>query len=98
MDEGSIGHVLQRFVLHLFTFAGIYLAVDYGVEYARRKAPTWTEQILPAVLIVAFIGWNEVGDLQAGQPYFKVFTDLASWIVGAILTIWGLRRFVKDNK
>lgn len=94
----DITHILGRAILHMFSFAGIYLAAYFSIKVARAKAPHWTDKIIPALLIIGFIGWNEVGDIINGQSYVKAFTDLASWILGAVVSIWGLEKFEKAGK
>lgn len=89
----EIGHVIDRFIIHLFSATGVYLVAYFVTQWAGRKWPDWYDRVLPAVVIIGFLGWNELSNVQGGQPYFKAFTDLASWVLGFALGLWGLVRF-----
>lgn len=93
----SFIHILERFIIHVFSAAGVYLGVYFGVDFLRRRWPLWFTAILPAILVIGFVGWNEVGDLHRGQSYLKVFFDAASWSLGLGLTVWGLIRYKRKN-
>jgi len=94
----ELTHILERAMIHIFSSAGVYLAVMFTLAWIRRRWPYMLELVMPAILVVLFIGWNEVVNINDGQSYVKAFTDLASWVVGMGLTIWGLIRWRRPGK
>ena len=88
-----MAHILERWLIHFFSSAGVYLLVWFLIQWLTRRWPQWFNLVLPAALIIGFIGWNEVGNLHDGQAWIKVFTDLSSWVIGLGVSVWGLRRF-----
>lgn len=90
----TIGHVLERAIIHLFAGGSVYLLTYLLTDYAQKKWRLW-KMVLPALLAVGFIGWREAYDVANGQPFAKAITDWISWGLGLALAIYGLQRYIK---
>lgn len=87
-----IPHILTRAFVHIVSAAFVYLLIYFLTSFLERRLQHW-KLILPAVIALGYIGWNEVYDLSQGQSVVKAVTDAGSWIVGLGLAVWGLYRF-----
>lgn len=95
--EVTTVYALQRYALHVFLSASIYLLtfrVFYWIigklHWERMRG--WWALIAPAIFIYVFIVGREVYDVAHGDPIWKSFTDWSSWLVGFGLVIWGIYR------
>ena len=93
-----LGHILERFVIHFFSSAGVYLIALWGFWLLERKVSWWPkprgwwELILPALLSFLFISFREVFDVAGGGPVAKSVSDWISWSAGLGAALWALYR------
>lgn len=95
-----IGHVIERFVIHLFSSYGLVCGVWFCLSIVRKRAPRWLPDgwlalLVISALFVALCGFvREPWDAtQVGDPWWKSYTDFASWIIGSALACFGQYRF-----
>jgi len=89
--------VFERYVLHIFEAAAVYLlavAIFYWIvrKLGWRRMQGWWALVAPAVLAFLPISFREVFDVYNGDPIYKSFSDWSSWMVGFGLCIWGIYR------
>ncbi len=88
-----LAHIVSRFLLHVFASTSIYLAAYFLVGWLYRRHWDWGRLILPGVIVLALMTPNEVYDVAFGKdPFVKAVFDLISWVVGAGLSAWGVKR------
>lgn len=95
--EVTVMYVFERYVLHIFEAAAVYLlavAIFYWVvrKLGWRRMQGWWALVAPAVLAFIPISFREVFDVYNGDPIYKSFSDWSSWMVGFGLAIWGIYR------
>ena len=83
----SILHILDRAFIHVFMDLGLIVGLFAVLESLKLKLravlPTLPARLLAACLIIGIVvAGREAYDLNAGQPYAKVWTDYASHAVG----------------
>lgn len=95
--EITVFYVLERYALHIFEAAAVYLlavAVFYWIvrKLGWKRMQGWWALVAPAVLAFLPISFREVFDVYHGDPIYKSFFDWSSWMVGFGLAIWGIYR------
>jgi hypothetical protein len=93
-----IGHILERSLLHVLMSGSVYMMAFFVLHFAMRKNTKLTMAVIPALVVVGFIGLREPFDVANGQPLAKVITDYISWGVGMTLALVSLARYRKDVK
>lgn len=96
-------HILERFFLHLVSSTFITLAIYFLLRYLLRTYISLSLWISPntlhlitlsALLVFALLPLREPFDVYFGkQVWYKAIFDQASWLLGAILSAYGLYRF-----
>lgn len=97
-----IGHIVERFLIHLFSAMGLVVGVFFGLQslHRRQKMNGWLPSniggrlVFSGLVVFLIASMREVFDLHSGQPYVKVFTDWASWLIGLALGIWATYRLI----
>lgn len=100
-----LGHIVDRFIIHFFSSAGLVLATAHGIRVLTKilRNTDWLPAewkmrlVLSGLLVFAFSTLREAHDIANGQPLIKAYTDYASWLLGCGFSVWGLYRFVKDH-
>lgn len=95
-------HILERFLIHFFSSAGVLLCAVFAYATIVRRLPkaaTWLPSetfkkrmvfLSVVILLVAFA--REAWDVHKGQVIAKAFTDYASWALGLGCSIWAIVR------
>ena len=100
MEPVTFSHAAERFVIHFFSSAGVWLIALWGFWLLERKvrwwpAPGgWWELILPALLSFVGISFREVFDVAGGQPVAKAVSDWLSWVLGLGAAAWAFYRLI----
>ena len=92
-----IAHILERFVIHVFSGASVLILALVGFWYMERKVRSfrlngWMFFILPALVSFTLISFREIWDVSAGGPLIKSVTDWISWVIGIGGAAYGLYR------
>lgn len=103
------GHIFDRFIIHYYASAGVFLQVWFGLrllrdwknpkvpKYARKAAVFLVDhKVVLALVLLLPLGVWEYTNLQHGQTFVKGFFDFASWPLGYASTLWILK--VWDRK
>ena len=94
-----IAHIIERFVIHLFSGASVVLMALWGFWILERKIRWfpemrgWMFYIFPSLIAFVFISFREIFDVAAGGPLVKSITDWLSWVMGmggAVFTLYRL--------
>lgn len=94
----DLGHIVERFMLHVLLSAGVLLVAMALCDWAERRWSWWPRLagwwilVVPALASFALVSLREVWDVAHGQPAAKAVTDWISWILGLAAAIWGLYR------
>lgn len=90
-------HIADRFLIHFFSAYGLVSGAFFFLNWLRKRpaARQWLPQgylplfCLAAILVslIAFI--REPGDIHAGDWWVKSYFDLASWLLGSAVAVWG---------
>ena len=81
-------HIIDRFIIHLFSGASVALIALWGFWIIERKVKWWPEMrgwmfyIFPTLLAFVFISFREIWDVHNGGLLVKSVTDWISWILG----------------
>lgn len=96
-----IGHIAERFVIHLFSAMGLVVGTFFGIQsLQRRYAKGWLPSnvggrlLLSGFLVFGLTATREAWDVHNGQPFVKALTDYASWFIGLGLGIWATYRLI----
>ena len=82
------GHVLDRFVLHVFSGASVLIIFMYAWWLCERWVKGWPRLegwlffTVPGFIAFTVIALRESYDVAMGNPLQKSFFDHASWIIG----------------
>jgi hypothetical protein len=99
-----LAHIMDRFVIHFFSSAGLVLLLVHILGYIRRRVPDsvqWIPETIMQRLVVAalcvFAGsaLREGYDVSRGQPLAKAVTDHISWLLGTAMSVWAIYRLPK---
>ena len=91
-----ISHILERFVIHLFSSTGVLLLTLWGfwcLEIFVGWWPAlygWWQLVLPALICLMLTGSREIFDIKRGGLLVKSIIDWISWAVGLGLSFWGV--------
>ena len=93
-------HILDRFIIHLFSSAAVLMLAQVGFVYLERrwaKFPRWLLRgwfffIVPGMFAFLLIASREIYDVAVGNPPLKSYFDYLSWILGIGLASWGRLR------
>lgn len=87
------GHVLDRFVIHVFSAGGVSLLVLWlAARFVPPELlPGWTFYGVPLGVAFTCISFREIWDVRNGNPMTKSVCDFVSWIAGFGLSAWLLR-------
>lgn len=98
-------HILDRFVIHFFSSAGILLCALFALRFVCRRTRTEflpqtfrAQLVFAALAVFAFAALREAWDVHQGQSIVKAFTDYASWFLGCGCCAYGLHRLIKEAK
>lgn len=96
-----IAHILERFIIHLFSAMGLVVGTFFGLQSLhRRLKSSWLPAniggrlLLAGLLVFGLTAMREAWDVANGQPLVKAFTDYASWLIGLGLGIWATYRLI----
>lgn len=93
-----IGHIVERFVTHLFASAGCVLLAFMVLHAFRSSAwiPDQTRELLTVAALVVFgvIALREPYDVGRGGTVTKSIWDFASWALGCLLSCAGIWRII----
>jgi len=87
------GHVLDRFVIHVFSSGMVTLLLRYALYQLERRVLTarlggYMWYLLPAVLGPLLIFLREPLDVLHGGWWIKSYIDPVGWAVGALASTW----------
>lgn len=96
-DTWTLSHILERFIIHLFSGGSVFFLAFTGLDLCQRKRwlPRyygWWHLALPALLSFLFISLREVFDVAAGGWYVKSITDWISWVIGLGAAVYAVYR------
>ena len=83
-----IGHIIERFIVHLFSGALVVLAALWGFWIIERKVKWfpelkgWMFYIFPSLTAFILISFREVWDVANGGPVVKSVIDWIGWLAG----------------
>ena len=92
-ESRTFGHISARFIIHLFSAAGLYLWVLWAFCELEARVKWWPELrgwwqlIVPAMSIFMFLSFREIFDVDAGDWVWKSVIDWVSWILGYVLAM-----------
>lgn len=97
-----IGHIVERFIIHMFSAMGLVVGVFFGLQSLnrRQKMNGWMPSniggrlVLSGLLVFGVTAMREAWDVHNGQSVIKAFTDYASWGIGLALGIWATYRLI----
>lgn len=98
-----IGHIVERFIIHMFSAMGLVVGVFFGLQSLnrRQKMNGWMPSniggrlVLAGLLVFGVTAMREAYDVAVGgQPLIKAFTDYASWLIGLTLGVWAAYRLI----
>ena len=93
-----IGHVIERFIIHIFSGASVVLIALWGFWIIERKIKWfpelrgWMFYIFPSLIAFTFISFREVFDVANGGPVIKSLTDWTSWLIGLVFAVYTIYR------
>ena len=92
-------HIIDRFVIHFFSSAGILLCALFALRWAERRWKlSWlpytfkTQLIVAALAVFAISTLREAFDVYNGQLLIKAVTDYISWLTGLGCSVYALYR------
>ncbi len=86
-------HFISRFGLHVIASAAVYVLAYFLLIWLHRKHWEWGRLILPGVVVFALMASSEVYNVAFGKDaHLKAVFDLISWVAGAGLSAWGIKR------
>jgi hypothetical protein len=95
----TVGHIIERFVIHFFSATGLVLSVATFLRYAKRKKSyNWLPEgaratvIWAALVVFAASTMREAYDVSVGGWVVKSYFDYASWALGCGIGAWGIIR------
>ena len=96
----TFGHIVERFLIHLFSDPGIVLAVSFFLRFAKKKKnyswlPTGTRATLiwAALVVAIVVAGREAIDISNNGWVVKSYIDWFSHACGLGLGTWGLIRY-----
>jgi hypothetical protein len=98
-------HIIDRFLIHFFSSAGIVLAATFALATLQRRLRwPWLPSrvqgqiILSALLVFSVAVLREPYDVSRGDPLAKSISDFISWASGCGVSVWGLWRLTKRSR
>ena len=95
LGTSMVKHIADRFVIHFFSDAGIYLAAFIGFWYLGKftkfDLSGLARWIVPAAVLLLFIFLREPLDVAHGGPVLKSYIDLTSHALGLAWAVWATR-------
>jgi hypothetical protein len=97
-------HAIDRGLIHFVAVGGLMLAFLWGIRLLRKKKPSWDwlperclPQLIVAGIIIAFAAFiREPFDVAVvGDPVWKSYTDLGSWLAGVLFWPFVIRWVIK---
>lgn len=100
---GTFLHILDRFIIHLFSSAAVLMLAQVLFVYLERawsKFPSWLLRgwfffLVPGVFAFLLIASREIYDVATGNPPIKSYFDYLSWVLGIGLATWGRLRICR---
>jgi hypothetical protein len=94
-------HAIDRGIIHFFSSMGALTSAFFAFRVLVRRKPTWplpqaipVQLLLCAVIVVLAAFLREPFDVAQGDPSWKSYSDLASWILGCACGFWGIKRLI----
>ena len=90
-------HILDRFVIHFFSAYGLVTGLFFLLNVLRKKTQcaNWMPQtymglFIEAALLVCMVAFvREPFDVHEGDWWLKSYFDMASWVLGSGVAVWG---------
>ncbi len=100
-----MGHIIERFLIHVASSATISLCFFFALRFWLRKSKrvgAWVSSnkqhllVISALLVFAFLPIREAYDVAFGnQVWYKTPFDQLSWFLGPLVSTVLLYRFDK---